>query len=78
MTNLGVKPLGRSDEISEVVQHEINCLKEFKTKLFSILPIASAERAAQYRQIITEYYNKLSKNGGKSFSLTCKSLGLSS
>lgn len=76
-TNLGVKPLGRGEEISEVVQFENNCLKEFKNELATIGYVNSPEAAAKYRNALVKYYDKINKGVAKNFRKICKSLNLS-
>lgn len=76
-TNLGVKPLGRGNEASEVVAEENRIFSEFKNELKKVGVINSSEKAKELREVYLSYYDKASPNTAKSLRKVIKGLAMS-
>jgi hypothetical protein len=57
-TNLGVRPIGgkASLGLSAALIKESELFKEYREKLFALLPINSNEKAVQYGELFNQYF----------------------
>lgn len=76
-TNLGVRPLGRGNEVSEVVAEENKQLSEFIEGTRKMGRVNSPEKAKEYRDLLLSYYDKAAPNSAKSLRKVIKGLGMS-
>lgn len=61
--NIGIKPLGRGAEPSEVIQKEIAAIKKFVAAQAKVGPVNNMDAAKQYRVNHLEFLEDMGQKG---------------